>query len=160
MKLFSLSRVRLLIQELLTQGISVHALALATSIGFCVSAMPLWGATTVICSLLAWLFKLNQAYIQLVNYACYPVQLLLYIPFFQAGASLAGSSFNLTFDELQNLFQTNFWNTLQQLLIVNLYALLVWLFFCCTVGVLAYFIVRFFIEKGYKNYIKVNNNAL
>jgi uncharacterized protein (DUF2062 family) len=85
-------RDRLLVplQLQLTQGVSPSRLALALSLGAVVGMMPMLGVTTVLCAVLAIGLRLNQPAIQLANYVAYPLQLLLFIPSFQAGAWLFG----------------------------------------------------------------------
>jgi uncharacterized protein (DUF2062 family) len=74
----------------LTQGVSPGALALALALGVVLGALPVLGATTVLCAAAAAALKLNQPAIQVANYAAYPLQLALYLPFFRAGAWLFG----------------------------------------------------------------------
>jgi uncharacterized protein (DUF2062 family) len=74
----------------LTQGVSPRALALALALGVVLGAFPVLGATTLLCAAAAAALKLNQPAIQVANYAAYPLQLALYLPFFQAGAWLFG----------------------------------------------------------------------
>jgi uncharacterized protein (DUF2062 family) len=72
----------------LTQGVSPGALALALALGVVIGSLPLLGATTILCAAAAAGLRLNQPAIQVANYAAYPLQLALYVPFFQAGAWL------------------------------------------------------------------------
>jgi uncharacterized protein (DUF2062 family) len=74
----------------LTQGVSPAQLALALSLGLVLGVLPVLGATTIVCGVTAAALRLNQPAIQLANYLAYPLQLLLFIPFFQAGARLFG----------------------------------------------------------------------
>ena len=78
------------LQAQLTQGVSPSRLALALTLGLVVGIVPVLGVTTALCALLAVGLRLNQPAIQLANYIAYPLQLLLFIPFFQAGARLFG----------------------------------------------------------------------
>lgn len=74
----------------LTQGVTPGALALALALGLVLGVLPVLGATTLLCALAAAALRLNQPAIQVANYAAYPLQLLLYLPFFRAGAWLFG----------------------------------------------------------------------
>jgi uncharacterized protein (DUF2062 family) len=79
------------IKAQLLQGVSPGKLALALSLGVVVGVFPVLGTTTVLCALAAFALKLNQPAIQVANYLAYPLQLLLFIPFFQSGAMLLGA---------------------------------------------------------------------
>jgi hypothetical protein len=70
---------------LLTQGISPQRLALCVAIGLVVGNIPVLGVSTIICSIVALVFRLNLPAIQLVQAAMAPTQLLLIIPFVRLG---------------------------------------------------------------------------
>ena len=70
---------------LLLQGISPERLALCVSIGAVVGNIPILGVSTILCSLIALVFRLNLPAIQLVQAAMAPTQVLLIIPFVRLG---------------------------------------------------------------------------
>ncbi|HWX80488.1 MAG TPA: DUF2062 domain-containing protein [Steroidobacteraceae bacterium] len=70
---------------LLTQGISPDRLALCVAIGVVVGNIPILGVSTIICTVIALLFRLNLPAIQLVQAAMAPTQILLIIPFLRLG---------------------------------------------------------------------------
>lgn len=70
---------------LLVRGISPGRLALCVSIGVVVGNIPILGVSTILCSLIAIVFRLNLPAIQLVQAAMAPSQLLLIIPFVRLG---------------------------------------------------------------------------
>jgi uncharacterized protein (DUF2062 family) len=79
---------RKLIHPLLTllmQGISPRRLALCVAIGVVVGNIPVLGVSTIICGIIALVFRLNLPAIQLVQAAMAPTQLLLIIPFVRLG---------------------------------------------------------------------------
>jgi uncharacterized protein (DUF2062 family) len=81
-------RVAARIKGILQSGITPQKLALTITLGTSVGLMPvLWG-TSLVCMLLATVFRLNQAAMQAVNYLCYPLQIALFIPFCRLGESL------------------------------------------------------------------------
>jgi uncharacterized protein (DUF2062 family) len=79
------------ISRQLTQGASPSRLALALALGLVLGTIPVLGATTALCALAGVALGLNQPAIQVANYAAYPVQLALFVPFFKAGAWLFGA---------------------------------------------------------------------
>lgn len=74
----------------LSQGVSPERLALALALGTAVGTLPILGATTALCAFAGVALRLNQPAIQVANYAAYPAQLALLLPFFRLGAWLFG----------------------------------------------------------------------
>jgi uncharacterized protein (DUF2062 family) len=74
----------------LTQGVTPGRLAAALALGLAIGTLPLLGVTTLVCALLAAALRLNQPAVQVANYLAYPLQLVLLVPFFEAGAWLFG----------------------------------------------------------------------
>jgi uncharacterized protein (DUF2062 family) len=79
------NRLTRLILGLLSQGITPHKIALTLVLGLLIGVIPLIGASTTLCVVTALAFGLNLPLIQLVNYLVYPLQIVLLIPFVQAG---------------------------------------------------------------------------
>jgi len=124
---FLRDRILLPLQAQLTQGVSPSRLALALSLGLVVGVVPVLGVTTALCALLAVALRLNQPAIQLANYLAYPLQLLLFIPAFQAGAWLFGRppiAFGL--GQLQAELAADPLGTIGRYLVDNLRALAAW----------------------------------
>lgn len=75
-------------KDLLRQGLSPGKLAASVAIGIGISIFPVFGATTLLCLIAAYLGRLNQPTVQLINYLAGPLQLLLLIPFIRLGERL------------------------------------------------------------------------
>ncbi len=73
------------IVALLRQGLAPEKLALCLALGFAIGVCPLVGTSTILCTLVALALRLNLPAIQLVNYAVYPLQLALVLPFLRLG---------------------------------------------------------------------------
>jgi uncharacterized protein (DUF2062 family) len=71
--------------DLLRQGLSPGKLAASVAVGIGLSIFPVFGATTLLCLIAAYLGRLNQPTMQLINYLAGPLQLLLLIPFIRLG---------------------------------------------------------------------------
>jgi len=111
----------------LTQGVSPSRLALALALGSVVGILPVLGVTTLLSALVAAGLRLNQPAIQVANYAAYPAQLLLLIPFFQAGAALFGAPpVTLTPAQLQAELAADLGGTVARYLVANLRAVAAW----------------------------------
>jgi len=78
-------RVWLPLIGLLKQGISPDRLALCVAIGIVVGNIPILGLSTALCALIALVFRLNLAAMQLVQVLMAPTQLLLIIPYVRLG---------------------------------------------------------------------------
>lgn len=70
---------------LLKSGISPDRLALCVAIGIVVGNIPILGTSTILCTVIALLFRLNLPAMQLVQAAMAPTQLLLIIPYVRLG---------------------------------------------------------------------------
>jgi uncharacterized protein (DUF2062 family) len=70
---------------LLRQGVSPRRLALCVAIAIVVGNIPVLGVSTIVCTLIALVFRLNLPAIQLVQAAMAPTQILLIIPFVRLG---------------------------------------------------------------------------
>lgn len=70
---------------LLRQGMTPRALALCVAIAIVVGNIPVLGVSTLLCTLIALVFRLNLPAILLVQAAMAPTQLLLIIPLVRLG---------------------------------------------------------------------------
>jgi len=70
---------------LLRQGVSPRRLALCVAIAIVVGNIPILGVSTILCTFIALLFRLNLPAIQVVQAAMAPTQVLLIIPFVRLG---------------------------------------------------------------------------
>jgi uncharacterized protein (DUF2062 family) len=112
----------------LITGITPEQLAFCIALGFVLGIVPALGVATVLCTLAAFLFRLNLAAIQLVNFCVYPVQLALLIPFMRAGKWLFGAKpLELSLDKIQMMLRTDLWGTVFDLWATTLRALVAWI---------------------------------
>ena len=58
---------------------------MCVAVGVVIGTIPVLGVSTVLCTLVALLFRLNLPAIQLAQWAMAPIQLLLIIPFVRLG---------------------------------------------------------------------------
>ena len=142
MKLRDHKLVRLIL-ELLSQGITPHKIALTVALGVVLGVTPVLGSTTLLCAAAALAFGINLPLIQVVNYLVYPLQLLLLIPFIQAGQWLFRQPplpFSLA--QLTALFRVSFWHTLGMLWEYTLHGLVAWSILGGTAALMIYLISR------------------
>lgn len=82
--------VGLLVAQL-RQGITPQKIALTITLGVCLSAFPIVGATSLLCFFIGIWLGLNQPVIQLVNWLASPLQMGLFAPFVRLGEHLTRS---------------------------------------------------------------------
>lgn len=111
----------------LTQGVTPTRLASALALGAVLGVFPVLGTTTVLSALFAVAWRLNQPAIQVANYLAYPLQLALFLPFFQAGALLFGAPpVTFTLAQVQAALAADPGGTVARWLGANLRAVVAW----------------------------------
>jgi uncharacterized protein (DUF2062 family) len=111
----------------LTKGVTPSKLALAVGIGLTVAVFPVLGATTLLCALAAFAFKLNMPAIQLVNYFAYPLQFLLFIPYIRMGEWLfSAPKMALSIPKIYDMFKADLLGAMATLWGTTMHAIVVW----------------------------------
>ena len=82
------SPVLMRVQAIVSCGLTPQKLAMTLCIGAAFGIIPLVWGTSLICIVLAQLFRLNHIALQCVNYLLWPVHLALLLPLFKLGAWL------------------------------------------------------------------------
>lgn len=117
--------------DLLRQGVTPDKLSLSLVLGVAIGVFPILGTTTLLCGAAAVLLRLNIAAMQLVNYAVYPLQLALILPFMHLGTLIFGGvGTELSVRQMAALFEADFAAALQQLGGVTLGAVGAWGIVC------------------------------
>lgn len=117
------------IAGLLKGGMSCSKVTICLALGVVLGIFPVIGTTTLLCTLAAFVFRLNLPIIQLVNYAVYPLQLVLLAFFYGAGSRLfTGKSSLYAGSEMIELLRTDLWGSLTAFWDLTLYAVSIWLF--------------------------------
>lgn len=75
----------------LRQGATPEAVSAAVAVAFALAIVPVIGVTTLLCLLAGRLFRLNHIVMQVVNHVCYPLQLVLLVPFVRLGETIVGA---------------------------------------------------------------------
>ena len=129
------------ILNLLKKGISPEKLSFTIACGAVIGIFPVLGSTTLICTAMAIVLRLNLPAIQLANYLVYPLQIALLIPFIRFGAFI----FQvvpppLSVQELSALFQQDFWGTFFYFLDSLVHAVVAWFLVCAPAFPVLYFV--------------------
>ena len=86
------------------------------ALGAHLGIIPMLGVTTLLCTVVALPLRLNLVAIQAANWLIYPLQFILLIPFFKAGAWLFRSGgFTLSPDEVLRMIQEDPWGSIHTL---------------------------------------------
>lgn len=124
---------------LLKQGITPEKISLAIVLGILLGIAPVLGTTLVSCTIAALALRLNLALIQIVNNLVYPLQLLLLIPFVQAGQRLFGEApLPLSVGQIVARFKADFWDSLVALAGYVIHGTVAWLLLSAVAGPLLY----------------------
>lgn len=144
MKKFVHKNVLTPILDLLKQGLTPQKLAMSLAAGAVISCFPIFGTTTLLCIIAAHIFRLNHVAIQLANYLCYPLQIILMIPFIHFGNKIFGYE-NMTFslDDMTTHFQIDPQGFFETYLGVFLRASAAWILFVPFGIVMIYFPLKF-----------------
>ena len=98
----------------LKQGLSPEGLAWSVALGLALAVFPMLGSTTLLCLLAGWALRLNQPTLQAVNYAAYPLQIALFIPFIRLGERLfAAPRLPLSMPVILQAMRTDLWGAIR-----------------------------------------------
>ena len=132
----------------LKMGSTPERLALSIALGIALGLVPALGIPTLLCTLAAFLFRLNLPAIQLVNYFVYPLQLVLLIPFIRAGERLFGAeSLNVSLESIQRMMKADLWETVIRLWATTMRAVTVWLLIAPLIVALVYIAMTPILKK-------------
>ncbi len=116
------------LKKLLYEGLTPHKLALSITFGIGLGIIPVFGVTTIMCLITAFILRLNKPAIVIVNFAVYPLQILLFVPFIRIGEYIFGYQ---TITDTFNNFFSNFWHnwiaTLNDIWFHNLLGVFAWI---------------------------------
>lgn len=114
----------------LKQGVTPEKLSITVAFGAVWGTFPVLGTNTIICIVTAYIFRLNHAAIQLVNYGMYPIQLAMLIPFVKTGIWITGQeSLKYSIDEIGEIMSGDFLIALQTLGDVIIAGMIGWFLF-------------------------------
>jgi uncharacterized protein (DUF2062 family) len=144
------------LSKLLRQGLSPVKLSLVIALGISLSIFPVLGTTTLICTFISLLFNLNLPAMQLANYAAFPLQVILFFPFFKLGETVSKVSLDpLSKVQLISAFDKGFFYAIEKLSYYLIVACLGWflviipiffilyLFLCAILKKYEPFLIRF-----------------
>lgn len=136
-------KLKKLIKDQFTQGVTPHALALTCSFALCLGLFPILGTTTTLCFLFALAFRLNQPLIQALNYLLYPLQIIFIAIFVYAGEWLTNAAHvSINPKKMLELFSSDWRAFMNQYAMAGARAVLAWALFAPLAGALIYFVTK------------------
>jgi uncharacterized protein (DUF2062 family) len=128
------------VKKLLTEGVTPEKLGLTVMLGFLFGIIPIIGINSIILAFIALKWRLNMVIIQIINYAVYPIQLMLLVPFYKAGQWIfqTKGALNVSFSDFIELFSTNFFHAASEFSIMILKGITVWILIAIPLGYLIY----------------------
>lgn len=136
----------------LKQGITPKKLALCIALGAVLGLFPVIGSTTFLCFVAAFALRLNVAAMQLVNYLIYPLQLILIIPFINAGSWIMGvNPIPYTVEEMITIVTEDIVKAFWMFGYAQLLGVLAWVIIAIPVALLLFLIFRFVFERMDRN---------
>ncbi len=137
-----------LISASLSKGRSCNRVSLCIALGAVLGVFPVLGTTTFLCATAAFVFRLNLPLIQVVNYAVYPLQLILLAFFYGAGSWLfIGQSFLFRRHEMIEMLQNDLWGSIIALWDLTLYATLLWMLIGPVLALVLYGLIKPVVRK-------------
>ncbi len=128
MKIFTHNKLIKPLVGYIKTGTSPTKISMGMAWGLVLGIIPLLGVNTILCAIVAFVFRINMGVIQLVNYFVYPLQLVLFIPFIKLGIyTFGGNPMPYPYEEIWGRLQVNFVDTLGDIWEANLYGILIWL---------------------------------
>ena len=136
------------IRNFFQAGMSIEKIALCVCLGIVLGIFPILGSTTLLCAAAAIFLRLNQPLIQLVNYAVYPLQLLLLAFFYGAGNWLfKGQNPVSAGAHVVGMLQDDMWGSLAAMWDMTIFAVLLWVLIGPVLAVILYVILMPLIRK-------------
>lgn len=136
------------LKQQLSQGVTPGGLALALALGLVIGSTPILFISSLICGVVAWALKLNQPAIQVANYLAYPLQIALFVPFFQYGAELFGEPApRLSLTQLQQELSADLSGTVGRYATANLRAVSAWAIVAPLAVLLGFFVFRLVLSR-------------
>jgi len=144
------------ILDLLKRGVTPHKLALCIAAGAMLGIFPVIGATMALCVIVGYLLRLNAIAIQAVNYAVYPLQIAMLVPFVRMGEWITGSDpFPVSPSAVLAMLQEGIVKTLVHFSSAIIHAVLAWSLLCLPAGLLIYLAFLPILRKSAEHYARL-----
>jgi len=143
------------ILDLLRQGVTPEKMALSLALGGALGVFPALGCTTLLCTIVAIVLRLNLPAIQIVNYFVYPIQIALLLPFFRLGEKLfRAAPLPVSMAQIQGMIHANAWAAVRFLWTTTWHAIVAWGLITPVFVGLAYLILTPVLQRVLHRHVK------
>lgn len=141
------------ILTLLKQGVTPEKISLSIALGGTIGVFPVIGSTSILCGIMGVSLRLNMVAIQVVNYAVYPLQLLLLVPFVRLGEYVLGSDpFPISPTAILEMLKLGILETIRYFWDATMHGILGWSIIFVPSAIVAYFIFLPILRKTAEQY--------
>ena len=140
------------ILEQLQQGVTPHKLAQSIAFGIIFATIPILGIATLLCLLVAFIFKLNHIAIQTANYAAYPLQIIPLVRIGEVIYSRPHTPLNILV--ILDQFKTNIKVAVAKYFILGMMGVTAWAIIAPFAFVLIYFSSRWILIRVLKKHFQ------
>jgi uncharacterized protein (DUF2062 family) len=131
------------IGQFLSQGLAPEMMSRTIASGLFIGTIPIPGVSTVLCTILAVVFKMNLALIQFVNYLVFPLQILLFFPSYSVASKITGKEIVKEIPELlEKMSGSILLSASTDIIILLATTLLVWAAIMFPVSVILYYAIN------------------
>ena len=150
-------RVLVPIRMLLSQGVTPEKMSQALATGFVLGMTPMLGISSILAVAVAAFFRLNQVAIQIANYAAYPAQILMFIPFVRTGEWVFGlASAAINPSDIASMFSDDFQASIQLYGQSLLAGWIVWLLSAVPLTLMLSWLLKFLLSRYFARSAKVS----
>src|SRR5258705_9882205 len=133
---------------LLTQGVTPERIALSLTLGVTIGVFPALGWTTILCTIIALVLRLNLPAMQLVNYLVYPLQLALLLPFYRLGEKVFHTAhLPISPQQILAMAKTNLQTTVAFLWSTTWHAIVIWAMFAPVATAIIYLLLLSLVRR-------------
>lgn len=130
------------IKKPFTYGLTPAKLALSITTGILIGAFPFFIIPSFLVMFAALTRRVNIGITMVFNYAAWPLQIILFVPYTRFGNCMfGGSNKNVSFETLLHSFRIDFFGALQRLSSVIMHSIAGWGVSSVPAGLVLYFLL-------------------
>ena len=137
------------LKSFLSQGLNPHFLSLSITTGIIVGTLPLLVVNTWLIFLVALFKKINVPLALFINYAIWPVHLLLIIPYIKIGTWLSDTPMTiLSIDHFKSQFSESIIFAFQEIGGQLMCGILGWLVISAPLSIALFYFIKIYFERN------------
>lgn len=136
------------IKKHLNSGLSPQKLALSITAGLLIGLFPFFFIPTLLAMAATFFLRCNFAVLMAFNYAAWPLQIILFVPYTRLGSFIFGANHPcVTLSSIAHNFSTNFTGALHSTFMVIAEAVCAWAISGLPAGLLLFYIIKMLANK-------------